>query len=164
MTAPTLDEMLDTAGAHARNVLVEKQLQTMLPIFHLSDAEGTGYIVGADFTGDTPEEVIDCKDVIAEMVRALCVKHKIVQYLFMSEAWMIVRQNNWKEGISTPPSEAADRIEVVIATAQDGNGGYRARRWLLKRNKRGKAIDLVLDPAIEGETPKPSGRFDGLLG
>lgn len=162
MSLPALAKMLDMAGKHAKTILVERQLPSMVPLFDLRDAEDQSYLVGAIFTGDTPQQVIDCKDAVAEMIRKLIIEHKIVRYAFLSEAWMIVRRNNWKEGISTPPSEAADRVEVVIATAQDRTN-YMSRRWLLKRDKRGKAIDLVFGPEMEGETPAPSGRFDGLL-
>ena len=73
---------------------------------------------------------------------------------------MIVR-HKWTEGVSTAPADSADRIEVVMATAQD-RADYRLRRWRIERDRRGKVVDLVLD-VIEGDTPTPSGRFDGLL-
>ena len=161
MTALSLSEMLDVAGAHARTILIDKQLGSMTPLFDLRDAEGNAHIVGGEFTGDTYEEEIACKDAFAALVRKLIIQHKIVQYSFMTEAWMIVR-TKYTEGISTPPAESADRIEVVIATAQSGED-YQMRRWLLKRDKSGKAVDLVPDPMMEGETPTPSGRFDNLL-
>ena len=161
MTAPSLSEMLDVAGAHARTVLIDKQTESMLPIFDLRDAEGNGYIVAGEFTGDTRDEEVACKDAFAALVRKLIIQHKIIQYSFMTEAWMIVR-TKYTEGISTPPVDCADRIEVVIATAQSGTE-YQMRRWLLQRDASGKAVDLVPDPPLEGETPTPSGRFDNLL-
>lgn len=154
----TLQRMLDVAGNHARTILVEKQQESLLPLFDLRDVDGQGYIVGGEFRGDTPAEVIAAKDAVAAFVRRLCGEHKIVQYSFLSEAWMIKRKE-WIEGVTPPPSEADDRVEVVIATATDGKD-YICQRWLIKRQD-GKVIDLVPD----GLTDKiqPSGRFDKLL-
>ena len=73
---------------------------------------------------------------------------------------MIVRPPNWQEGMSPPPSEADDRVEVVIVVATDGDN-YKSRRWRIKRDGK-KAVDLVLD-SIEGEQGRPWGRFDSLL-
>ena len=57
MTAPSLDELLDAAELHARTVLIERQ-EPLMPMFHLSDAEGEAYIVSGEFRGETPDEVI----------------------------------------------------------------------------------------------------------
>lgn len=160
MTAPSLDVLLDAAELHARTILIERQEPLML-MFHLSDAEGSAYIVSGEFTGETPDEVIESKDAVAAFVREVIAEHKIVNYSFMSEAWMIVRQQ-WTEGVSTAPSDSADRIEVVIATAQD-RADYRFRRWRIERDRRGKVVDLVLDVTEGGLLGKQSGRFDGLL-
>jgi hypothetical protein len=156
----TLTQLLDIAGDHARRILVEEQQDELLPTFDLRDAEGHGYLVMTQFVGKTRDEVIDCKDAIADQVRELIAKHKAVKYVFLSEAWMILRKV-YREGISTPPADSADRIEVVIATATDGVD-YQLRRWLIKRDG-GKCVDLALDPALEGERQRPSGRFDNLL-
>ena len=145
MTAPSLDELLAAAELHARTILIERQ-EPLIPLFHLSDAEGDGYIVSGDFRGETPDEVIQSKDAVAAFVREVIAEHKIVNYSFLSEAWMIVRQK-WTEGVSTPPSESADRIEVVIATAQSRTD-YRLRRWRIERDRRGKVVDLALDVIV----------------
>ena len=151
--------MLDFAGQHARTVLVGLQEQ-MIPIFHLFDAEGQSYVAAAEFSGDTYDEIIRCKDAVAQSVRRLIVEHKIVQYSFMSEAWMVVRSAEWEEGMSPPPSEADDRIEVVIVTATDGKA-YKSRRWRIKRDGE-KCVDLALD-STPAEEARPWGRFDSLL-
>ena len=51
-TPPTLDQLLDVAGDHARAVIIGLQ-QEMQPLFDLRDAEGRGYLVSGEFTGDT---------------------------------------------------------------------------------------------------------------
>lgn len=158
MTLPTLDQLLDAAEVHAKHVCIGLQ-QQLMPIFHLCDAKGQGFLIAGEFEGATPQEVINSKDAIADFVRLKIIEHKAVQYSFLSEAWMIVRQV-WKPGISTPPADSADRVEVVIVIATDGKN-YKSRRWLMKREGK-KCVDLVLDTTL-GETETRSGRFDNLL-
>ena len=163
MPLPTLAQMLDVAEDHARTVLVKNQLGSMIPVFDLRDAKGDARIVAGEFTGETPAEVVDTKDAIAKFVRTLIQEHDIVQYSFLSEAWMIVRKApaDYIAGVSVPPSEADDRVEVVICTAQSRTD-FAMRRWRIKRDKKGCVVDLVLD-SNAGEKAKPSGRFDSLL-
>jgi hypothetical protein len=160
MPAPTLTEMLDLAEDHARRVIIQQQME-MIPMFDLRNAEGLAFIVAGEFTGETREEVVACKDAIAALVRKMIAEHKVVQYSFLSEAWMIVRPPHWEEGMSPPPSEADDRIEVVMATATDGKT-YLSRRWRIKREGV-KAVDLVLDSADDELKTRPAGRFDRLM-
>ena len=158
MSLPSLSEMLDIAGKHARMVIVGAQAQ-MIPLFDLRNAEGDSFLVAEQFVGATRAEVVDRKDAVAGFVREMIVRHKIIQYSFMSEAWMITRKD-WKQGVSVPPSEADDRIECVIAMATDGKT-YLSRRWLMKREGE-TCVDLVLD--VDGPITMPAGRFDNLLG
>ena len=159
MSLPSLSEMLDIAGKHATMVIIGAQSQ-MIPLFDLRDARGDSYLVAEQFVGATPADVVDRKDAVADFVREMIVRHKIIQYSFMSEAWMIKRKD-WKGGVSAPPSEADDRIECVIAIATDGKD-YLSRRWLIKREGE-TCVDLVLDS--DGDTTqRPWGRFDNLLG
>ena len=101
--------MLDVAEQHAMRVIVKNQME-LIPLFDLRDAEGQAYIVAGEFTGDTRDEVVTSKDAVAAFVRKLIGEHKIVQYSFLSEAWMIVRPGTWEEGMSPPP--AARRTTV----------------------------------------------------
>jgi hypothetical protein len=159
MTGTALTRLLDVAEKHARLICIEHQ-QELLPIFHLCGADGQSYIVAAPFEGDTRDEVTENKDAVAAFVRAMIAEKGIVSYAFISEAWMIVRQK-WDARVSTPPSESADRVEVVIATAQDRDGHYEMRRWLIKRDGK-KCVDLIVD-VTEEEIAGPVGRFDGLF-
>jgi hypothetical protein len=152
-----LTDLLDTAEKYVRHVIVENQ-EELLPVFELRNASGDSFVVGAPFVGDSPEEVADCKDMVAGVIRHLIIEHKIVAYSFMSEAWMIVR-HKWTPGVSTAPADSADRVEVVMAIATDG-AEYLHRRWLIKRKGK-RCVDLTLDST--GETIEPSGRFDRLL-
>ena len=148
MTAPTLAQLLDVAEDHARRVRIEHQ-QQIIPLFDLRDADGDSCLVAGEFTGDNQDEVDRCKDAFAAFVRGKIAEHAIVAYSFMSEAWMIVRQE-YTPGVSVRPAAADDRVEVVIATAQDGEA-YLLRRWLMKRDKRGRVIDLVRDSTVGEE-------------
>ena len=112
-TPPSLDQLLDVAGQHARAVVIGLQ-QQMMPLFHLFDAEGQGYLVAGEFTGGTNDEITQSKDAVAAFVRSLIVEHKIVRYSFLSEVWMIVRPREWEEGMSPGPTEADDRVEAVL--------------------------------------------------
>ncbi len=153
----SLTDMLDLAEKHARTVLIERQ-DDLMPLFDLRDGDGHSYIFGGPFVGQDADEVAAFKDMIAETIRQQIIEHKIVAYLFMSEAWMVVRRNI--PGKKLPlPSKCDDRVEIVMAMATDGVD-YQHRRWLIKREGE-KCVDLKLDS--EGETVTPSGRFDKLL-
>jgi hypothetical protein len=159
LTDESLGKLLDVAETHARAVLVGSE-QQLPPIFDLEGADGQRYIVATPFSGEDADDVIGNKDMVARMVRELIREKGVVRYSFLSEAWMIVRPSSWQDGMGAPPSEADDRVEVVVALATDGVD-YRARRWRIKRDG-AQCIDLVFDSQDE-EVSSGGGRFDNLL-
>jgi hypothetical protein len=158
MTDP-LTNLLDAAEAHARGILIGTA-EELIPVFMLQDGADQGYLVATPFVGENANEVTHVKDAVAYAVRRMIKAKKIVRYSFLSEAWMIVRSREWQEGDGPTPSEAEDRIEVVMAIATDGVD-YQARRWRIKRDGR-TCADLVLD-SMDDEKGPGGGRFDHLL-
>ena len=151
MTAPTLAQLLDVAEDHARRVRIEHQ-QQIIPLFDLRDADGDSCLVAGEFTGDNQDEVDRCKDAFAAFVRGKIAEHAIVISLLVHERGVDDRTT----GIYPQASRFGRRrltiliaSEVVIATAQDGEA-YLFRRWLMKRDKRGRVIDLTAVRELNG--------------
>jgi hypothetical protein len=147
-----LDRLLRVAEHHARTVLVTAQLGELTPLFHLVCPGTHDLIVQAPFHGD------DSKEAAAQEIRELIREHSVTAYMFVSEAWMIVRSA--EAGVSERAAQAKDRVEVVIAIATDGVD-HKLRRWRIKRDKKGRCVDLALDSEA-GESPG-YGRFDNLF-
>lgn len=153
-----LVKLLNMAERYAKSILVGSNAD-LTPIFDLRDADDESYVVETPFSGKDFEEVERCKNHAADAVRDLIHKHGIVRYGFLSEGWMIVRQK-YIPGLSQQPSEADDRIEVVIAIATDGVN-TKQRRWRIKRDG-AKCISLALDHTSD-ERATFGGRFGSLL-
>jgi hypothetical protein len=151
--ADALTALLDAAETHAQHVLVDSGQDELLPLFHLCGPDGD-ILVATPFCGD------ESKDFAAHGVRQLIRQHRITRYSFLSEAWMIKRKS-YLPGLGPRPSEADDRVEVVIATATDGVA-HRYRRWRIKRDGT-KCVALVRDDAADEVPAKTHGRFDNLF-
>ena len=147
-----LTMLLDAAEQHARQILVICGEDELVPVFHLWGADGRHYLVGKPFDGERT------KRTTALAVRDMIREQGIVRYSFVSEGWAIVRS---KEFITGPvrPSEADDRIEVVVAIATDGVD-YKSRCWRIRRHE-GRCIDLELDG--NQCVAAGGGRFDNLF-
>ena len=153
-TETDLDRLLRVAEFHARMVLVTHQQDALTPLFHLVCPGTHDLIVATPFHGD------ESKDAVAQDIRKLIREHQATAYMFVSEAWMIVRSKDYVLG-KERPATAKDRVEVVIAVATDGVD-HKLARWRIKRDKKGRCVDLVLDS--EGEDiGDRSGRFDNLF-
>jgi len=160
MTAPDhLTLLLDAAENQARSVLIGTA-EELIPVFLLQDAEGQDYLVATPFVGENADELAHVKDAVAYAVRRFIKTKKIVRYSFLSEGWLIVRPPGTEYDAGPPPSEAEDRVEVVLAIATDGVD-YQARRWRIKRAGK-RCAALVLDSMDDQKGPG-GGRFDHLL-
>ena len=148
-----LDRLLDVAETHARNTLVMFGMDELLPLFHLSCPGTHDHIIQVRFSGDAS------KDEAAQMIREKIRETGATAYMFLSEAWMVVRKEYTAQSVR--PADADDRVEVVLALATDGVD-YRTRRWRIKRDRRGRCVDLKLD-STGGETRAGGGRFDNLF-
>jgi hypothetical protein len=73
----------------------------------------------------------------------------------------MIKRKSYLPGLGPRPSEADDRVEVVIATATDGVA-HRYRRWRIKRDGT-KCVALVRDDAADEVPAKTHGRFDNLF-
>jgi hypothetical protein len=157
-----LHSMLDSINLFVHNALIGSSRE-LPPMFDLRDAENNSTIVVTPFIGETDEEVNRNKDFTAFLVRKKIIEHKITHYLYLSEGWAIIRnRDQYKPGISTTPSNSADRIEVVISFATDG-ATYLSSSWEIKRN--GPVCIALIPREIKLERPPDThkGRFDNLL-
>lgn len=150
-----LNRLLDVAEMHARRILISFGADELTPLFHLVCPGTHDYCIATPFSGD------ESKDAAAQMVREKIRETGATAYMFLSEAWMITREPGYDLQRSQRPTDAPDRIEVVIAIATDGVG-YKARRWRIKRGHRGQCVDLMLD-SDSLEMRHGGGRFDNLF-
>ena len=90
-------------------------------------------------------------------VRALFEKNHVVRYALISEAWTVVRNLNEPDG--PPPSECADRKEVLWVTAAEKDGRTLARSRDIIRN----GSRVKLGPPSEKIGGRHQGRMAELL-
>lgn len=129
MTAtPTLENMLDIAGAHAENVLVALGFEQLTPAYLLIYPEAAGFSV----------EIISCiwenpdqETAIVAEVRKRAREIGAVALSFVAEAWS-------RLGTDDP-----EPLELVIASATDGEQ-KRFRSWKIVRARSdGPIISLI---------------------
>jgi hypothetical protein len=92
------------------------------------------------------------KDEYLKLVRALCITHDCWAVTAIHEAWMSTYVADSKESVqeivrnATPPSQAKDRVEIIIALAlyrgDDGHRHVMHRFHTIERNDRGQVTGL----------------------
>jgi len=132
----TVDELLDQAAERARSVLLGKPKASLMPTWIIQAKDKTT-LVGTPWDGD------EDKTIMTLAIRAMLKKEQAHSYSFMSEAWMAHESLSHPIGLS--PSQREDRIEVLIVTAFDRQGG-KVRFYEIKRGKKDVIIELVLQP------------------
>jgi hypothetical protein len=157
-----LIKMLDDAEKYVRTIRIGSE-QDLISLFDLRDDDNNSHILITPFSGDTQEEVDQSKDVAAFLIRQYMVKHNITHYLFLTEAWAITRtKDKYIPGISKRPSECDDRVEMILANANDGINNITSS-WRIKRNG-SICTDLIpIDIKKENTVDGSGGRFDNLL-
>lgn len=152
MSAPelTIERMLELAYGQAQNIIVGNKEQLM-PIFMVLTGDDEIIFVGTPWDGD------EQKDMAIHLLKDLMKRHNATAYSFLTEAWVSAQRRDDPD--RTPPSQRADRREVVMAMATNGSD-TKYRSWLIIRDMDGNCVDLVQEK--EGIQISVS-RFDGLL-
>lgn len=152
MSAPelTIERMLELAYGQAQNIIVGNKEQLM-PIFMVLTGDDEIIFVGTPWDGD------EQKDMAIHLLKDLMKRHNATAYSFLTEAWVSAQRRDDPD--RTPPSQRADRREVVMAMATNGSD-TKYRSWLIIRDVDGNCVDLVQEK--EGIQISVS-RFDGLL-
>jgi hypothetical protein len=149
-----LDALLDNAGQHARNVLVEMKETELLPTF-LMIAPEENILMPAPWRDEAE------KRVLLRTARGFMKAKGVTRYSMVSEAWTAVQPAGWKPGMPQGPlpADRPDRKEVVIAIAADKTV-TKSRVWDIVRGEGGSVVDLRLDKAALQDL---SGRMGELL-
>ena len=95
-----IHKMVDFAEAHLRNV------GSLVPMMEIVCADGKLELAALTFRNDAE------KDQMAAAMKARCKEVGAKEYTFLTEAWVTSR--TVEEGITERPSEAFDRVEVVM--------------------------------------------------
>jgi hypothetical protein len=150
-----LERMLDNAGAHAENLLIDQHEDELLPFFHMITADGENILA------PTPWRDEDDKRDMLGSIRLFMRMKNVVRYSVVSEAWAASQPKDWKPGqdISPMPSERPDRREIVIAIAADKERTV-SRSWDIVRGEAGSIVKLQLDKDFAGSQ---EGRMGSLL-
>jgi hypothetical protein len=108
------DIITDAILPSAREIIQKQEHQ---PMFLIRQRDGRFRMVLANF--NSQEEKIK----VVEMVRKICREEQAPYFIFISEAWMIVRGNGYDMNHPERPSQAKDRKEVlqIIVNFSDGN-------------------------------------------
>ena len=109
------------------------------------------------------------RDIAILKIKAEMNKLNSLCYVVISEAWMVAtpvmdKSESMEEvakRIGKPPSEHAERIEVVVVAAGDATG-MKSGVWLIKRKPNGTFSHLEDESRIGGEGVM-DGRFADLL-
>jgi hypothetical protein len=131
-----LQDLVNVAGKHARLVLVEFKMGQLVPSWLILRGDGQVEIFGTPWKNDSEKEHT------ANMIRKKLKETQAQAYSLVTEAWTA----KWEKGTAKQvrPSDRADRQEVVIALATDGKETV-YRRWLMRRDAKGKLLDLEVD-------------------
>jgi hypothetical protein len=154
-TKALMEMALKTASKHFNGV------DPVLPVFLVEGKDGTVLPIGTPFNTDHE------KMMVAMFVRAKCAELEAQRYVFVCEAWTLLKPPEIPDSVKLGGSIAShpDRVEVITVTGHDYEGFALAYRRIL-RPERGKAKLAPVEwpaPTGSGEFDKSAGRFSNLL-
>lgn len=160
----TIDGMLDKAFEMAQSTLIgsagDDDESVFAPTWSLLTQDGKTVIMMTPFFGP------DQKDMIAEGLKLIMRETHTIRYTFASEAWTVKRTKRPTD-YDTPPSECADRQEILMITGGDRINGTKMRIYDIIRDADGTVVDLKLDNEMSAKTGDSSagheGRFTDML-
>ena len=122
----TLDELLKILEIHAHKILIELHQSSLMPIYHLHGDQDIA--VGCHW------ENVDQKLVGLREIKKQAKKINATMIGFVGEAWMTKHDHEVDITQVVAPSKSPYRIEVVIATATDGET-TKTKTWQIMRNE-----------------------------
>ena len=159
----TLEQMIDLAVEHAKNVLIGRADAQITPCFLLESRTGARMLFSTPWRSDIE------KQIMTRALGATMRERDILRYSFISEAWMATmpRGDLTLEDLDKKrfadeemPRNRSDRIEVVMIMAAD-----KARRlshvYRIIRGEGGTVVKLDRDQDLIAENF--IGRFANLL-
>lgn len=155
---PDLDSLVQMAGEHAKQALIGKPRAELVTTYLLFRVDATDELHVHAMACPWRDELE--KIAIIETVRAHAHAIGAEALSVISEAWVSSYPGRTLGG-ADPPSQRADRREIVFAVATDGRD-VKAARWNIRRNKPGGPVTALVPEDIEGGTFQ--GRLiDGIL-
>jgi hypothetical protein len=152
----TLEDMIKLAESQARTVLIGTKAE-LTPMWLILDWKGEIEIVATPW--NSPHQ----KHVVTAAMRETMRETGIIAYSLLVEAWFsrLSAKEAGKEYKGPPPSERADRQEAVVALACNRDGRTLYHNWEIKRDKKGRCIELL---RLDGPEDRiTSAIFDNLL-
>jgi hypothetical protein len=135
----SLDEMIEAMHTHARAVLIGDEKAQVLPFFHVQFKDRPDSIVPTPWRDDREKSAIVRS--IREAMRL--VRPSIVNYAFLSEAWLAQYDHAPRPGM-VMPRERETKREVVVVSAGDHERA-KMKVWEIVRDDKGRPSDLVED-------------------
>jgi hypothetical protein len=140
-----LSDLIRLAGQHAETVMI-KLGQDLPPTWLMVDTKKRVKIVATPWADDAE------KAVYRRGLQFAMAMTEVVAYSFVTEAWAATLERGEYENPlgHVPPSERADRREVVIACAAT-LGARKLASWAVERNEAGKVMALTPNPIPDNE-------------
>ena len=150
MTASSLEELIELGRKHAERVLIGKPGAQLPPTFHIQFTNRPPAVMAVRWRDEREKRM--CFAAIRAALKDF--RPTIVNYAFMSEAWLATQDHRPRAG-DLLPSEREDRQEAVVITACDHDGGT-LRAFEIKRGP---------DAAVTELTPRtePGSDFEGRM-
>lgn len=146
--------MIESMHTHARDVLIGKKDTQLLPFFHIQFKDREDAIMPMPWH-DEREKSLYIK-AIAMSLKAF--KPSIVNYAFLSEAWVATQTHRLRKGDLTP-AQREDKRECVIVSAGDHKGA-KMKAWEIVRDDKARVTDLVEVKSMAGHV---EGRLHNLM-
>jgi hypothetical protein len=152
----TLSKLVELAGEHARNVLIDKHEPHLMASYLLHGPDASK-VIGCIWRNFAEKELV-----IADVKRHSRAM-RATMASFVTEAWAVERPLEI-DPTQVIPSEEPDRREYVIACATDGKR-TESRTWQIVRDRPGGAIIALFaaDEKSQGQIGF-NRMLDGIIG
>ena len=137
----SLDQMIEGMHDHAKHVLIGHNDEQLLPFFHVQFKDREDAVIPAPFQDERTKSMF-----IAAIRHSLkAFKKSVVNYAFVSEAWVAQSDHRPRKGDLTP-AQREDKRECVIVSAGDRDRAQ-MKMWEIVRDDQGRVTDLVEEKA-----------------
>jgi hypothetical protein len=152
----TLDQLIDQALDQAKRTLIGSADGQLVPTFLIQFKNRPPAVIATPWQSEREKTVaIDAMRMALKISRS-----SVVNYSFLSEAWVAVQDHPWRAG-DLAPSERETRKECVIVNACDRDGA-RMRAWAIIRDDQGRVTELKAEKS-PGQEDRVEGRLFNLL-
>jgi hypothetical protein len=137
----SLDQMIESMHEHAKHVLIGHNDEQLLPFFHVQFKDREDAVIPAPFTDERQKSAF----IRAIRMSLKMFKPSVVNYAFVSEAWVATQTHRPRPGDLTP-AQREDKRECVVVSGGDRDRAT-MKMWEIVRDDKGRVTDLVEDKA-----------------